>query len=221
MTYASFITRVRTRTVALRDKFSGWEIDGPLFTLVNDAVRELSAKTKDYRSSATLALVAGTSDYTVSTAIASDVGEIFLIDTGDRQIYPRDLDTLTEEKHWLSTEEGDVAPADPEYFAVISNGSTLRVVPTPVTSANVTVYYSVKVSALTFSTTNLALTIPLHDEYLDALLYLTMALMYEQLLELNVAGTMRSLAMQRLDEGKAFRPDYDSGRQVDYHNPLE
>lgn len=217
-TYSDLIKRVRTRTIPIRNKYLGWGNDAVLFTLCNDVVREFSVKTKDYLASASLSIIAGQTDYTISSAIASDIDEIQLITIDTGNIEPREIRRFQYEIHAFSAKESEVTPSEPLYFTIVPGGTTLRLTPTPSTSETATVYYSVKASILSYSPTNLSSNVPLLDSYFDAVVYEVVATLFEAIGEEATSRIYFDKSRLKLEEAKAFQPEYDFGGQITFQD---
>lgn len=227
-TYNQAITRVRSLVRPLWEKNTIWKDEGVIFNALNDVAREYAMRTKDYESSASLALVAGTQDYVVSTAIGTDVDEVHLITVDEGTIRPREIRRFQEEIHERTYTESALSADIPQFFR-IWNG-TLRVVPTPSASETATVYYSPKVSILTYSVTNSATNVPLKDDYMNALVYESASRLYAQSGDhpvimrgrpISESIMLHSQAEEMLAEAKAHQPEYGQGEQITYHDVVE
>lgn len=232
-TYTDVVERVRLRSLPLRKTLDGWTTDSVLFTFVVDALRIMTAKTGDYESKATLSIVAGTADYTISTAIAADVGEIHLIarDTSSSNpglnIEPREIRKWQEE-NYNQLYVGQTVPWDltndqfqtTALFYKVYNG-TLSILPTPSAAETVTVYYSPTVANITHSTANMALNVPVNDIYLESLVDRVVSAMYDAVGDPKSSDRFMSLSEAKFQEAKAYTPEYGFDNSVKYHDPVE
>ena len=221
MTYSNVISKIRARTLALKSIFPGWGSDGVLFELLNEKSREFGMKTKDRQATANLAIVAGTSTYTISSAIGSDVDEIQFIKLPDREIKPLSLQRFTEEQfNRTSDSDGDgvddVASGTPMFYTVW-NG-VLTVTPVPSSAATAVVSYSKKISSLTFTEAGNAATIEINDEFIYALILAVIGEMYQMIGSPQRAIEYFALSEQKMLEAKNFSPNYEQGDFLTYHD---
>lgn len=221
MTYSTVIAKIRARTLALKSIFPGWSTDGVLFELLNEKAREFGMKTKDRQATANLAIVAGTSTYTVSSAIGSDVDEIQFIKLPDREIKPLSLQRFTEEQfNYTSDSDGDgvddVAIGTPMFYTVW-NG-VLTVTPVPESALTAVVSYTKKISSLSFTETNRGATVEINDEFIYALILAVIGEMYQMIGNQQRAIEYFSLSEQKLLEAKNFSPNYEQGLYLNYHD---
>lgn len=217
MTYSEMIAKIRARTLNLKRAFPGFDSDGVLFELVNEKAREFSMKTKNREATpVSLAIVAGTRDYTISSAIAADVDEINLITLSDgNEIRPRDLRNFQKEVVTFIGDEDDETTGTPQYFRVV-NG-VLRITPTPSAAETATVYYTKKIATIAFTRDALAGTVEVNDEFTNALLTACIGEMYMMSGDENRGVFYTNLAQRKMEDAKNFSPTYDMDGGVDYH----
>ena len=216
MTYDNIIELVRTRGRAIL-KGESWE-KGVIYDAVNSACIEYAKSAKTIETSASLSLVAGTRDYTISSAIGSDVGEITLVVIDSGTIEGIELRRFQDEIHADVDDEDDIANGTPEYFRTW-NG-VLRVYPTPDQAKTATVYYTKKVAQGFYSTATGASTFPFADEYATPIAYEALAILAEGLPDMKTAEYYRVTAKTKLDEVLASKEDYSYDSQIKYQDPI-
>lgn len=219
MTHDQLIAKIQNR-VRLYVKGKLQFDVGVVYDALNDASREIAMKTKDRQSSASLSLVAGTSTYTISSAIATDIDEIQRIELNAGTIELRSSDDFHKRVLEDVTEEDqDWRTGTPE-IAKIWDG-VLTVYPVPSQAATATVYYSVKIPTGFYSSSNGSASIELNDDYLNALIYETIAVLCEQLGVETKAAYYRSQSEMKLLEAQAHRPITNYNQTVTYHNGID
>lgn len=213
MTYETVIQRLRFRMRDIRDVPLLYHEDGALFTIVNEAARELYRKTRDFEKTADLTIVASQYDYDIASEIAVDVGDIYQIvmltgqnSLGGRGLLPFNTLVLNGTAADAAIENSDVT-AKPEYFRVWQN--TLRIYPTPLTDDAATVYYFAKEPLIDYSNANMTLQIRLGEEYLESLLTYAKGVVYEIAGNESLADKKKGNAFSMIDEVKAGRVSYD------------
>lgn len=217
MTFDSLIQKIRARGYGFLANTRYYEA-GLVYDAVNDAIRDL-ALNKSIESSATnLSIVAGTRDYTISSAIATDVQQIVQIDIDTGEIRPKTIWSFQEELHSLALDEDDLTQGTPEYFRVW-NG-VLRLVPTPNTSQTAVVYYLKNVAQSFYSTANGAATVPVDDTFINALIYESLAILSENIGDMKKASYFRAMGRVKLDEALIGRSDYNSDT-IKYQDPVD
>jgi hypothetical protein len=215
--YTQVIEKVRQRGFKWLQGTHLWQL-GSIYDAINDAIRDL-ALSKNIESSATsLAIVAGTRDYTISSAIGTDVQEIVQIDLDTGEIRPKTIWAFQEELHTQTLDEDDLTQGTPEYFRVW--GGILRLVPTPSTTATATVYYSKNVAQGFYSTSNGAATVPVNDTFINALIYETLAILSEEIGDVKSALYYRQNGRMKLDEALIARASYNSDT-IKYQDPVD
>lgn len=225
MTYQTVLQRLRFRLRDVRGVPTMYGSDGALFTLVNEAARELYRRTKDYEKSSEMSIVANQYDYDVSSEIATDVGEIYeiLLQTGNKTLMPKNLRPFNKIVQNNSdsddaTENGNLT-AETDFFRVWDG--TLRFHPTPSTSDTATVYYFAQEPIIDYSNANLTLSLRMKDEYLESLLTYCKGLVYEIVGNEQMADKKKSDALAMIEEAKNSRTDYGFDTSVVVHGALD
>jgi hypothetical protein len=223
MTYTILFKRLRLRILSLKGKtvngVSLFDEDGILYSVSQDAARRLNLLSKDKETSASLSLVAGTASYTISSAIAADVGEINMITIGNTQTYSRSLAKYQDELESRSdAETGSPVAGDPRYWKVF-NG-VLTFLPTPVTTETATVYYSIRPALGTWITTGANETVPVLDDYIESVVLLAASILYEMAQDFKTSMFYEQKAMNLFNEANASQPSYDGGESVTYHDSI-
>jgi hypothetical protein len=223
MTYTILFKRLRLRILSLKGKtvngVSLFDEDGILYSVSQDAARRLNLLSKDKETSASLSLVAGTASYTISSAIAADVGEINMITVGNTQTYSRSLAKYLDEIESRSdAETGSPVSGDPRYWKVF-NG-VLTFLPTPVTTETATVYYSIRPALGTWITTGANETVPVLDDYIESVVLLAASILYEMAQDFKTSMFYEQKAMNLFNEANASQPSYDGGESVTYHDSI-
>lgn len=221
MTYAQLIEEVKQSALPLVQTTT-WQTDGAIYAIVNRASRRLGMVLKDSQASASLAIVAGTSTYTISSAIASNVDEITLIRAGNQEVIFKD--TVEFERLSINgdiTGETDAETNSEQLYARVYNG-ILEFYPEPSLTQTATVYYNTKQTKTDISTANLATDIVgLREDYLTPLIYLSVGMMYEAEKMYEDATYWKTNAMALVEEAKENQPDYNYGEQLKYHSALD
>lgn len=222
MTYETIIQRLRFRMRDVKNVPLLYYEDGALFTIVNEGVRELYRKTKDYEKSADLTLVVDQSEYDVASEIGTDVGEIFEIrlTDGTNGLSGEGLKPFNDRVQrgtvsFDSTTSTDVTT--PGYFRVWEE--TLKIYPTPTAADTATVYYFAKEPLLDYSNANLTLQVRLNEEYLESLLTYCKGVVYEIAGDEAKADKKKLTAFAMIDEVKANKTSYDH-TSVDYQEVI-
>ncbi len=96
MTYDELMEKVRDRGKAILSNNTNWDT-GTVFDAINASARWLMSKTKAKEATATLTIVSGTRDYTISSAIASDVDTINMVVIDTNEIHGVSLKKLQDE----------------------------------------------------------------------------------------------------------------------------
>jgi hypothetical protein len=226
MTYTQAITKVRARCQKFNRTVT-WMTDSMMFDIVNDAARQLLADVKDNVKTASLAIVSGTTAYTISTAIGADVGQIIQIEvpltTGnpDGTIKPRTLWEYNEDKNATlfvdDDDTTDLVEGTPTFFKVLNN-TTLTIYPEPDENITATVYYYPKVIYVAHSTANMATSPPIDDMYYDILVYKSLAIFFEIESDPKLAMYYHGMARQAAEEIKTNRPTYGPDKGIKFHD---
>lgn len=217
MTYNELIARIKVRARPIVKGSIAYD-DGIIYEALNTAAREIAVKAKDNPSTATLSLIAGTRDYTISSAIASDVDEIQLLVTDTGEINLLSVEDFQNKIHETVVDEDDIEDGTTEW-ARIWNG-VLRVFPTPSESISVTVYYTVKIPTSFHSSVNGAASIELDDIYIDAIMYEAIAQLCEMTGNEGRATYYRGESLRRLDDAQAHKPIQSFGETVNYQDGI-
>ena len=209
MTYSNFLKRLRLRILSLKGKqlngVSLFDEDGVLFNASQDAVRRLNLLSRDKETSASLSIVDGTADYTISTAIGTDVGEIVMIVIGDDQTYSRSLVKWQDEKETMSEEETETERENNTMYWKVHNG-VLTFLPTPSTTETATVYYVSRPALLDFSSTNMATSLAIADDYIESVVLLAASIVYEMAQDFKTSMFYEQKAMTLFNETNASQP---------------
>lgn len=216
MTYDQVIELVRKRGSNLV-KGVNWQ-SGDVFDAVNSACIEYMDKAKADEATASLAITTGTRDYTVSTAIGTDVDRINLvvIDTGT--IEGIELRKMQDEIHADADDEDDISNGTPEFFRVW-NG-VLRLYPTPDEDMTATVYYTTKIAQAFYTSAIGATTFPFDDVYVTPIIYEALAVIAEGVGNMDMAVYFRETGNTKLNDVMANRADYSADSQVRYQDPI-
>lgn len=217
MTYDQAIQKVRQRGFKWLQNTPFWQL-GSVYDAINDAIRDL-ALSKSLESAATsLSIVAGTRDYTISTAIGTDVQEIVQLDLDTGEIRPKTIWAFQEHLHTLVADEDDLTQGTPEYYRVW--GGVLRLVPTPNLALTATVYYNRSVAQAFYSAANGAASLPVDDTFINALIYEALAILAEEVGNMKDSLLYRQTGRAKLDEALASRANYNSDT-VKYQDPID
>lgn len=195
--------------------------------IVNDAIREVMYDVKECMKSASLSIVSGTSDYTISSAIGADVQKIVYITVPlssgnpDGVLTPRTIWEYQKDKNATLTidDDGttDLVEGDAQFFKVL-NDTTLSIYPEPDTSITATVYYYPKVVYAAYSTNNMAATIPLSEIYLDTLYYKAMEIFFESEGEMGLSDRSSVKSQAAAEKAKTNKISYGPNEGVKYHS---
>lgn len=213
MTYDQVIEKVRGRGARFLTGQKGWEA-GIVYDALNDAAREIAMKTKDAERTATLSLVAGTATYTISSAVAVDVDQILSIVMDWGTINPISPRGQNQDIFSENTEESDAIQDNPRTFRQW-NG-ILKLYPIPASTESGTVYYTAKVPTSFYSTANGAVSVPLNDDDLNALIYEALSILAEGEGDVKMAAYYRAVSDKKLDDARVYRPQYDYKDSVRY-----
>lgn len=201
-----------------------WRTDGALYAIINRASRRLGMVLKDSQASASLSIVSGTSTYTISTAVASNVDEITLIRIGNAEVSlkdPVDFERLSISGDSLATSNETVGTDTTVIYAKVYNG-VLTFYPSPTASSTATVYYNTKQTKTNISVANLATDIVgLREDYFTPLIYMCVGMMYETEKQYEDATYWKTNSLALLEEAKANQPYYSYGEQIRYSSPLD
>jgi len=222
MTYQTVLERLRFRMRDVKNLPLLYHEDGALFTIINEAARELWRKTRDYEKSADLTIVSGQQDYDIASEIGVDVGEIYdiILNTGENSLMGRSLKPFNEQvqrQTALLNNTNSEVTATPSYFRVWED--TLRIYPIPSTADTGTVYYFAKEPLISYSNANLTLQIRLNEEYLESLLTYSKGLVYEIAGDEQRADKKKLDALAMVESVKENRISYDHSA-VTYHEVL-
>ena len=218
MTYDTLIDKIKKRCVRYLKGSLNYDV-GVIFNVINDAIRDMARTSKDVVATpATLSLVAGTRDYTISSAIASDVRDIVAIYLDTGEIKPATAWSFQKEIFKDVSDEDEIVTGTPEFYRIV-NG-VLRVYPTPNEAKSATVHYVKKIAADVYSTSNGAATVPIDDRYLNALQYESIAMLLENLGQENKAEYYRSQGKIMFGEAMADRSFDDDQDVVTYRDPV-
>ena len=216
MTYDELIEVVRKRGKKLL-RGTSWE-SGEVFDAINSASIEFMAESKDQEATASLAIVAGTRDYTISSSIATLCDDINLMVIDNGTIEGVTLRKLQDEIHSDTVKESDASAGTPEYFRVW-NG-VLRLYPTPNEDITATVYYTTKIAQAFYTTAIGATTIPFQDVYVTPIVYEALAILAEGEGDLKSAEYFRITGLAKFENALASKVDYAHDEEVKYQDPI-
>lgn len=189
MTYDQIIEKVRLRGFDWLQGTRYYE-SGAVYDALHAAVRHIFHVTKQHEASATLSLVAGTRDYTISSSIASDADSIIYVSIDTGSIEPLNLREFQNEIFFDVDDEDDITAGTPTHYRVF-NG-VLRVYPTPGQAFSATVYYSKKIAPDFYTTAIGASSCPLADEYLESAIHLALGTLAENAGKFPLAQVYRT-----------------------------
>jgi len=217
MTYDQLIEKIRIASRPFLKDVINYDA-GSIFNAVNDSLRDLLRETKDQEiTPANLSVTAGTSDYNVST-IGSDVGDITAIYTDlANLLVPASVKVVEARRNTdLSSETTGVVNQNPPMIYRVWN-SVIRFYPTPSTTAIYKVYYTKKVTPDFYSVVNGAATIPVKDDYLNALKYRVIAQLCEELGSEQKATYYLTRYRDELNNAMGDRSYNDNSSSITYH----
>lgn len=215
LTYDQFIEKTRMRGFEFLHGTRYFE-KGVVYDALHDAIRHVFHVTKQHETSASLSLVAGTRDYTISSAIASDVDSITYVTIDTGEIEPRTLRAFQDEIHFDEDDEDDIVSGTPEVYRVF-NG-VMRVYPTPSANATATVFYSKKIAPDFYTTAIGTTTTTLKDEYVETVIYEALAILAEAI-NPEKANYFRSIGRMKFEEARDYAT-VDAVEPVKYHQPM-
>lgn len=216
MTYDELIEVVRKRGKKLLQGTS-WE-SGEVYDAINSASTEFMAESKDQEATATLSIVAGTRDYTISSSIATLCDDINMITIDSGEIKGVTLRKLQNDIHLQTELESDASNGTPEEFRVW-NG-VLRLFPTPTENITATVYYTTKIAQNFYTSAIGATTIPFQDVYVTPIVYEALALLAEGEGDLKTAEYFRVTGLSKFENALASKVDYATDEGVKYQDPI-
>jgi len=220
MTYSQVIEDIRQSSLPLRETDT-WKTDGAIFAIVNRASRRLGMVLKDSQASASLAIVSGTANYTISTSVASTADELTQIRIGNLEV--EFLDPVDFQRLSINgdiTGDDDIGVDDTKVYAQVYNG-ILSFYPTPSLTTTATVWYNTKQSKVNISTANLTTDIVgLREDYYTPLIYVSVGMMYEAEKQYEDSTYWGNKGMALAEEAKENQPFYSYGEQVKYHDAL-
>lgn len=217
MTYDQLIETVRKRGKKLVQNSVSWE-SGEIYDAINSASIEYMAESKDQEATASLSIVAGTRDYTVSSSIGTTCDDINLIVIDTGKIKGVTINKFQDEIHSTFVDENDASTGTPEIFRVW-NG-VLRLYPTPSENITATVYYTTKVAQSFYTTTIGSASIPFQDVYVTPIIYETLAILAEGEGELKSAEYFRAIGREKFDNALGTKVDYSTDETVTYQDPI-
>ena len=225
MTYTTVLQRLRFRLRDVKNVPTLYGSDGALFTLVNEAARELYRKTRDYEKSSEMTITADQYDYDISSEIATDVGEIhdIVLTTGNSSLKPRSLKPFNQIVQENTADDDTTVNGNltspSEWFRVWED--TLRINPTPSAADTATVYYFAKEPIIDYSNANLTLSLRMKDEYLESLLTYCKGLVYEIAGNEQMADKKKMEALALIEDVKSNRVNYSFDTGVVVHGALD
>lgn len=141
-TLAQFRTAVSSK-VGLDNSTSGDQ--GLIDLWVNEGVADVVMRTGCRIRSATMSMTAGTSDYTLDTAIMKIYDAYVTVGSAQYQMEVASADDI------LTLRRTTTANASPAQYYAVAGSDLLMVYPTPATADTVTVYYVPRPSTLSIS----------------------------------------------------------------------
>lgn len=216
MTYNQAIEKIRIRGYEWLQGTRQYE-PGVVYDALHDAIRHVFFITKQHEGSSSLSLVAGTRDYTISSAIASDVDSIILITIDTGTIEPLTLRAFSDEVFFDVDDEDDITNGTPTHYRIF-NG-VLRVYPTPGQAFTATVYYSKKYAPDFYTTAIGATTMTLKDEFIETVIYIALAVLSEGQGEFKRAGEFRLRAREVFEETRDFR-SVEGNAEIQYQDSV-
>lgn len=215
MTYDELMEKVRDRGKVILSGNTNWDT-GTVFDAINASARWLMSKTKAKEATATLTIVSGTRDYTISSAIASDVDTINMVVIDTNEIHGVSLKKLQDEIFSDVSDEDDITDGVPDSFRVW-NG-VMRLYPTPSDGSTATIYYTAKVSHAFYTSAIGAGTVPFDDVFIDPLIYESLAILAENVGNTNLAVYYRDTANAKADNAVAEGASYLYNEGISYHD---
>ena len=216
MTFDQLIEKVRLRGYEWLRGTRYYET-GVVYDALHDAIRHVFFITKQHESSASLSLVAGTRDYTISSAIAADADSIIYIQIDTGSIEPRTLRELQSEIHLDVDDEDDTTDGTPEFYRVF-NG-VLRVYPTPGSSITATVYYSKSYAPDFYTTAIGSTTMTLKDEFIESVIYEALGTLSEGVGDFKRALNYKQMGKFKLEETRDSQTVF-ANEAVPYQEPI-
>jgi hypothetical protein len=215
LTYDQLIEKVRNRGYKWLYGTSSYD-KGVIYDFINEEVDNLALLTKDYQKSSTLSIIAGQSDYTVSSAIASDVGSILLITTTGYEIHPCSLTEFKRRSIQTYDEQSQlVERSEPSIYTVWNGVLSLFPVPSQAVTANV--YYTPEIPSNSYTTILGSTDIALVDVHLHALIYMTLAALAEKEGKFDQAKYYSQRADEELETSMSIRDHDDNSSSITYH----
>jgi hypothetical protein len=119
MTYDQILEKIKLKSSGIIKDWESLRYE-KIYSALNDGLRDISNKARFTTKQASLSIVAGTSDYTISTAVATDVGEIYQIQLSTGEIVGKSLEEFEEIKTREVTAESETATSTgtPLYYKV-------------------------------------------------------------------------------------------------------
>jgi hypothetical protein len=216
MTYNQLIEKIRMRGFEFLHGTRYYEV-GVVYDALHDALRHIFFTTKQHEGTASLSLVAGTRDYTISSAIDADCDSIIYIQIDTGSIEPRTLRELQDEIHLDVDDEDDLTQGTAEFYRIF-NG-VLRVYPTPGTSMTATVYFTKKDAPDFYTTAIGATTMSLKDEFIEPVIYEALAILAESLGDFKRAMAYREVGKFKLEETRDAQTVH-AVETIQYQEPL-